>query len=130
MLNSTTSLGKADSPQVFPRVLVSNRYNILDKSRDNSNDCNDITNKENCYDSPAQEEKSKEIERLRAIISESEEKIVRLEKQLSNKDKIIQVLQTKVSSLEAEKYKHKERLKSFRRSQTVNQQQINQRVNQ
>ena len=62
MLNSTTSLGKADSPQVFPRVLVSNRYNILDKSQDNSHDCN-ITNKENCYDSPAQEEKSKEIER-------------------------------------------------------------------
>ena len=29
ILNSTTSLGKADSPQVFPRVLVSNRYNIL-----------------------------------------------------------------------------------------------------
>ena len=115
MLNSTRSLGKANSPQVFPRVLVSNRYNILYKSRDNSNDCNDITNKENCYDSPAQEEKSKEIERLRAIISESEEKIVRLEKQLSNKDKTIQVLKTKVSSLEAEKCKQKEKVEELQK---------------
>ena len=47
--------------------------------------------------------KSKEIERLRAIISEREEKTVGLEKQLSNKDKTVQVLQIKVSSLEAEK---------------------------
>ena len=62
MLNSTTSLGKAESPQVFPRVLVSNRYSILDKAQVNSKDCNDITNKENCYDSLAQEEKNKEIE--------------------------------------------------------------------
>ena len=75
---------------MFPRVLVSNRYSILDKSQDNSKDYNDITNKEICYDSLAQEEKSKEIERLRAIISESEEKIVGLEKQSSKKDKTIQ----------------------------------------
>ena len=71
MLNSTTSLGKAKSPQMFPRALVFFLYSILDKSQDNSKDCNDIANKENCYDSLAQEEKSKEIERLRAIISES-----------------------------------------------------------
>ena len=115
MLNSTTNLGKADSPQVFPRVLVSNRYNILDKSQDNSNDCNDITNKEHCYDSLAQEEKSKEIEKLRAIISESEEKILRLKKQLSNKDKTTQVLQTKVSSLEAEKCKQKEKVEELQK---------------
>ena len=108
MLNSTTSLGKADSPQVFLRVLVSNRYSILDKSQDNSKDCNDITNKENCYDSLAQEGKSKEIERLRAIISESKKKIVRLEKQLSNKDKTIQVLFPIISSsFKAEKCKEK-----------------------
>ena len=107
-------------------MLVSNRYSILDKSQDNSKDCNDITNKENCYDSLAQEGKSKEIERLRAIISESEKKIVRLEKQLSNKDKTIQVLQTKVHHSKLKNVT--KRLKSFRR-QTPNQQQINQKAN-
>ena len=101
ILNSTTSLGKADSPQVFPRVLVSNRYSILDKSQDNSKMISQT--KKTAMIHLHKRKKSKEIERLRAIISEREEKTVGLEKQLSNKDETIQVLQIKVSSLEAEK---------------------------
>ena len=132
MLNSTTSLGKVDSPQVFlsSQVLVSNRYNILDNCQDKSIDCSDITNKENCYDSPAQEEKSKEIERLRAIIYESEEKIVRLENSCQTKTKLFKFYKLKFHHSKLKNVSKRKRLKSFRRSKTVNQQQINQRVNQ
>ena len=119
MLNSSTSLEKADSPQMFPGVLVSNRYNILDKSQDNSKDCNDITNKQDCYDSLVQEEKSREIERLRAIISESEEKIVRLEKQLSTKTKLLEFCKFHHSKMK--NVSKRKKLMSFR-SQTANQQ--------